>query len=596
MIMLASLEVKQEQDVVSARQLARRIARLLGFDEQDQTRIATALSELARNALTYGIEGRVEFSLETESPQALRIRVSDRGPGLPDDLSTTTTGMGLTSARRLMDSFKVTSGTAEGTIIEISKFRHGLETLSHAAVTDITGQLEQTKPVSPFEEVTRQNRELLKVLSSLEASRQELLRLNQELEDTNRGVVALYAELDEKAKELHRANELKSHFLAYMSHEFRTPLNSILALTRLLIERVDGDLSTEQEKQATLIRSAAGELLEMVNDLLDLAKVESGIIEVYDETLEVADLFSTLRGMFLPLFNQSGVNLTFGTTKELPSLRTDEGKLNQILRNFISNALKFTPEGSVSVTASVAPESGEIIFRVADTGIGIAPEDQARIFQEFGQVNSPLQRRSSGTGLGLAISRKMAEVLGGYVTLDSTPGKGSVFSLVLPLKTAPSLSPVQEPQVRTQQAQPVDDFPATPVLIVDNDEVDRYILKEVLAGLPLVIHEAAGGHAGLKLLQENVIELVFLDLAMPEMDGFEVLGALRTQEATRELPVIVVTSKSLTAKESAYLQEHATAVLSKSKFSDEDTTQQARACVMNVLATRNQRRQAGNAS
>lgn len=268
-------------------------------------------------------------------------------------------------------------------------------------------------PHSPLEEVQQQNRELLRTLEELRARQTELAQLNRELEDTNRGVVALYAELDERADYLQRASELKTRFLSNMSHEFRTPLNAILSLSRLLLDHSDGELSTEQEKQVTFIQRSAEDLSVLVNDLLDLARVEAGKIVVRAGEFEVSTLFSALRGMLRPMLVGNSVDLVFEDTAGLPVMYTDESKISQILRNFISNALKFTERGEVRVSAALTEDGQAVLFSVADTGIGIASEDHELIFEEWTQVDSPLQRKAKGTGLGLPLSRKLSELLGG---------------------------------------------------------------------------------------------------------------------------------------------------------------------------------------
>ena len=269
--------------------------------------------------------------------------------------------------------------------------------------------------------------------AALEESRREAQALRSELEETNRGVLALYAELDAQAEQLRQATELKSRFLAYMSHEFRTPINSIRSLTRLLLDRVDGPLSEEQERQVAFIQQNATEFAEMVDDLLDLAKVEAGRVEISPAWFEMVDLFSALRGMFKPVLTNPEVHLVFEEPRDVPKLYTDDRKLSQILRNFVSNALKFTPRGEVRVTASFDGE-GMVTFSVTDSGIGIAPEFHDTIFKDFSQLQSPLQKRLRGTGLGLSLSKKLAELLGGSVRLESEPGKGSVFSVTIPVQ------------------------------------------------------------------------------------------------------------------------------------------------------------------
>ena len=271
--------------------------------------------------------------------------------------------------------------------------------------------------------------------AALEASRREAQELRAELEETNRGVMALYAELDAQAEQLREATELKSRFLAYMSHEFRTPINSMRSITRLLLDRVDGPLTEEQERQVAFIQQNATEFAEMVDDLLDLAKVEAGRVEISPAWFEMVDLFSALRGMFKPVLTNPAVSLVFEEPVNVPKLYTDDRKLSQILRNFISNALKFTPRGEVRVSARVEGDA-HVKFSVADSGIGIAPEFHRSIFEDFSQVQSPLQKRLRGTGLGLSLSRKLASLLGGTVSLESEPGKGSVFSVTIPTQLA----------------------------------------------------------------------------------------------------------------------------------------------------------------
>lgn len=269
--------------------------------------------------------------------------------------------------------------------------------------------------------------------AELAQARAELESLRAELDETNRGVLALYAELDAQAAQLREATELKSRFLAYMSHEFRTPIGSIRSIARLLADQVDGPLGEEQRRQVGFIQQQAAEFAEMVDDLLDLAKVEAGRVEISPAWFEMVDLFSALRGMFKPVLTNPEVTLVFEEPQGIPQLYTDDRKLSQILRNFISNALKFTPKGEVRVMA-VRQGEGHVSFRVADTGIGIAPEFHSSIFQDFSQVHSPLQKRLRGTGLGLSLSKRLAALLGGEVGLESETGKGSVFSVTIPVQ------------------------------------------------------------------------------------------------------------------------------------------------------------------
>ena len=263
----------------------------------------------------------------------------------------------------------------------------------------------------------------------------ETAALREELDETNQGVLALYAELDTQAEQLRQASDLKSRFLSYMSHEFRTPLGSILSINSLLADELDGPLSPEQHKQVAFVSSAARELSDMVDDLLDLAKIEAGRISISPAWFDMFDLFAALRGMFRPIVDASAVDLIFEEPVGLPRLFTDDKKLAQILRNFISNSLKFTTRGEVRVSARLEGQD-KVRFAVSDTGIGIAPELHGTLFEDFSQVDSPLQKRLRGTGLGLSLCKRFAELLGGEVGVESTPGVGSSFFVIIPLAIA----------------------------------------------------------------------------------------------------------------------------------------------------------------
>jgi signal transduction histidine kinase len=277
------------------------------------------------------------------------------------------------------------------------------------------------------------------IAAQLASAESELEALREELETTNRGVLALYAELDDQAEQLRHASELKSRFLSYISHEFRTPLGAIKSLSGILLSEMDGPLTQEQQKQVKFMRTSADELLELVNDQLDLAKLEAGRLTVSPEWFEMVDLFATLRGMFKPILLNEDLNLTFEVPRGDVRLYSDDRKLSQILRNFISNALKFTPHGEVRVTALVHADE-TVTFTVTDTGIGIPPDALLHIFDEFTQVDTPLQRRVRGTGLGLALCRRLARLLGGDVAAESTVGSGSTFSVNIPMRLPAALA------------------------------------------------------------------------------------------------------------------------------------------------------------
>ena len=705
---ITSVLVQREPDVVLARQRTRQIAMALGFDAQDQTRLATAVSELARNAYGYAKGGKIEFQVEGHTaPQLFIVRISDKGPGIPhiksilDGRYRSATGMGLgiVGARRLVDQCDIQTGPKDGTTIELKKMLpRRAPLISAARMSDIAGLLAAQRPESAFDEVKRQNQELLQALSEARERGEELARVNQELEDTNRGVVALYAELDERASHLRRADEVKTRFLSEMSHEFRTPLSSILALSGLLLDRTDGELTGDQEKQVSFIRKSAEGLLELVNDLLDLAKIEAGKIEVHPIEFAVPSLFSAVRGMLRPLLVGQTVDLVFEDVQEAPSIYGDESKVSQVLRNFISNALKFTERGEIRVSAKLNQAAQTITFAVADTGIGIASEDQARIFEEFTQIESPVQRKVKGTGLGLPLCRKLAGLLGGHIDLSSRVGIGSTFSLTIPLHYAdardelagepalkqdlpidvsrvPVLVLEDEPETRLiyekylrespfqalavsnlrqartalRQYQPraiildivlrgedtwnwlaelksdeatrdipimvvsaaedrgkgvalgadaycvkplergalvdqmsrltgvamareqgeTDDSPRAQVVIIDDEPAARYVLSKLLYGKPCRVQEAENGIEGLRMVRASPPQLIFLDLNMPDVSGFEVLQSLKTDSVTQSIPVAVVTSATLTEANRRLLEAQTCAIINKTELSRE---------------------------
>jgi signal transduction histidine kinase/DNA-binding response OmpR family regulator len=695
-INILSVAIQYEHDTVTARQRARQIARLLGFEVQDQTRISTAVSEIARNAFNYGRGGRVEFLLEGRTaPQLFIVRITDTGDGIHNlqtilegrYQSKTGMGLGIVGARRLMDQFEIESAPGRGTTVLLKKLLPRRAPLfGPAEISKIVATLVQERPQNAFEELQHQNRELLSALDEIRARQVELARLNRELEDTNRGVVALYAELDEKADHLRRADELKSKFLSNMSHEFRSPLNSILALSGLLLNRSDGDLNDPQQQQVVYIKKAAQDLLELVNDLLDLAKMEAGKVEVKPLEFEVENLFAALRGMLRPLLVNQSMDLVFEDAAGIPLVYSDEGKVSQILRNFISNALKFTESGEIRVSAALEREN-EVCFRVSDTGIGIAPENLDLIFQDFSQVDHPIQRRVKGTGLGLPLSKKLAEMLGGSVAVQSELGRGSVFSLRIPLRfraieaagepagLAPEwipgeaglpllvlddrpemmlmyrsyltnsgfamlpaatareaeeilerVTPVaivldiilraedswafaarlkQDPRTRDipilvastiedrdkgfhlgvdawllkpfEQADLLRELriltgagSTRRVLLIDDQERDRYLLKQRMRGLSLLIMEAGGGVEGLQLAAKTHPDVIFLDLTMPDLSGAEVLDRLAQDPDLAGIPVVIATSRDLSPHERQRLSHKVFAILGKDQLEHTD--------------------------
>lgn len=547
---IVAVELRVDDDLVLARHRAREIAALLGFGQQDCTRIATAVSEIARNAFRYATGGRVSFALDATD---FVVTITDRGPGIADldsvlngtYVSTTGMGMGIVGAQRLVDQLTLETTAAGTTVVLRKRLPEKTAATTLAKMTQSLG----TTSSSAYEEVQWQNQELVRTLDELRIRNNEVERLNQELADTNRGVLALYAELDDKAESLRRASELKTRFLSNMSHEFRTPLNSMLSITGLLAMELDGPLLPEQRKQIDYIRTSARALADMVNDLLDIAKIEAGKTDVRMTEFRLDDFFAALRGMFRPLMTSDRVSLEIETPESL-LVNTDEGKLSQIVRNFISNAIKFTSEGSVRVRGEVA--GGQLTIWVSDSGIGIPATYLDSIFEEFVQVENPLQKKAKGTGLGLSLSRHLARLLGGDVAVQSEHGQGSTFSVTVPVqfREAPHVSGA-EPKVSVD-----DDAIASTarVLIVDDDEAARYALASMLPK-GCRVDQATDGPEGIVAAKSIAPDIVFLDLMMPSMNGIEVLRRLRRDPITAKVPVVIRTSKSLTGEEEETLRD-----------------------------------------
>ncbi|WP_229445188.1 sensor histidine kinase [Massilia sp. Leaf139] len=432
---ILNVALEGDTDVVLVRQRARQVSKLLGFAKQDQVRIATAVSEVARAACHGGCNARAVFVLaDGHARQQLEVTVSAGGVEAAGSEAAAIVDQALVTAHRLMDGCVRDEGA--GFAVRMRKALPPQAPVSPTLLAQIATELAATPASNSYEEMQQQNRELVETLAELRERQEDLLELTRELEDTNRGIVALYAEIEDKAERLRRADEMKSRFLSNTSHELRTPLSSIRALSKLLLDRMDGELTPEQERQVYLIERTATEMSELVNDLLDLAKIEAGRVEAQGAPVVVENLFRALKGMMRPLVDGERVELVFDNAVE-ETFESDEGMLSQILRNFISNALKFTEQGSVRVSAERDEASDTLRFAVTDTGIGIDAEHLQLIFEEFTQVENPLQRRSKGTGLGLPLCRRLAELLGGRVDVTSRPGVGSTFVLTLPRHLPP---------------------------------------------------------------------------------------------------------------------------------------------------------------
>jgi len=372
------------------------------------------------------------------------------------------------------------------------------------------------------------------------------------------------ARLREKAEELERVSAYKSQFLANTSHELRTPLNSMLLLSGLLVENESGNLSPRQVEFAHTMHSAGRELLGLIDQILDLARVESGHPNLQIGSVNVVSVVQRIEQVFGPLARQKNLVLSTSIDRGTPAvIQTDRQKLDQILSNLVGNAIKFTPVGEVRLRVG-SGESGRIVFEVTDTGIGIAREHQARIYEPFEQVESASNRRFGGTGLGLTIARQLTELLGGELQLSSEPGKGSSFRCVLPLGArAASAGGGEGPEAAPPRPAPSRLW-GRQILIVDDDPRSLDALGAVLRARGVEVRSASSGPEALALLSADpAVELVLLDMMMPEMDGEQVLGRLRADPRWRSLPVVAVTARALPADAEQVLRAGANAHLPK---------------------------------
>lgn len=431
-----------DEDIVYIRQRARFIASLLGFYGAHQTKISAAISEVVRYVLQYSLKGEVIFSLDNKgASQIFSIKVAVKGLGRDVDAALSSEGTldhklsnSLREVLKLMDSYQLERSPNKGmSIFLCMNIPKKAPLITPKQLETIKKALEETPKESSVEEIRLQNRELLEALEELQKKQQQLLDLNQELEDTNRGVKALYEELEEKAQQMHSANQLKTKILSTISHEIRVPINSILSISRILLERLDGELTKEQERQVSFIRESALSLSTLVTDLLEMGSLEKGKTKEHLREFTVEELFSSLRGMLLPVLKKKELPLIFEDAKHIPLLFTDDSKISQILRNFIANAYQFTDEGEVRVRAELSKDGEMVIFSVSDTGKGIPQNEQESIFEEYQQLELDSFTHTEGMGLGLSIARILAQRLGGEVEVKSKINVGSTFYARIPL-------------------------------------------------------------------------------------------------------------------------------------------------------------------
>ncbi|MBM3110403.1 response regulator [Pseudomonas sp. P66] len=470
-----------------------------------------------------------------------------------------------------------------GTSIESARYRQRLqEVLAETQQLNEELQVQQEELKTANEELEEQSRVLKESQAHLETQQAELEQTNEQLAERtdalaeqrdalnrkNGELNQAQAELQTRAEALQRSSKYKSEFLANMSHELRTPLNSSLILAKLLAENPQENLSEDQVKFAESIYSAGNDLLNLINDILDIAKVEAGKLEVRPETTHVTRLTEGLQAMFEPLAKDKQLSFSVVVEPEVPAtLYTDRQRLEQILKNLLSNAVKFTDAGQVSLNVGWQADMG-VVFSVRDSGIGIAADQQQSIFEAFHQADGTTNRRYGGTGLGLSISRDLAELLGGQITVASDLGKGSVFSLILPLRYEPGViqapAAIINPPVAVA-AQPVpapqaaldpvvvprstlafaDDRELAPfsnrcILVVEDEPNFARILFDLAHELGYSCLVAQAADEGYELAAGFIPDAILLDMRLPDHSGLTVLQRLKEQASTRHIPVHII--------------------------------------------------------
>jgi two-component system chemotaxis sensor kinase CheA len=486
-------------------------------------------------------------------------------------------------------------------VVELASF-DTFSPLQQMLLKEVMGNIGVTiKSISSHMQVEKLLQESQALTEELQSQSEELRLQQEELRTTNEKLEEQYESSEQKTKELEKirlmleekaqqlalSSRYKSEFLANMSHELRTPLNSLLILAQMLAGNADGNLTSKQIEYANTIYSSGNDLLKLINDILDLAKIESRKIDIIPEEVKLNDIQVFMEKQFSPIARQKGIQFTVQLTSDLPEvIYTDEHRLRQILGNLLSNSFKFTHEGNVSLLIQKADKelcsehragntsSAVLAFSVIDTGIGIPKEKQSTIFEAFRQADGTTSRKYGGTGLGLSISQELAQLLGGFIDIHSTEGKGSTFTLYLPdydsnMQTAISPSSEMEvaaglfeefnslsaqlEEITSQSNETVNQsqygkavLEGKKVLVVDDDIRNVFALTTALEELHMKVIFAENGREGIEVLKANPdTDLILMDIMMPEMDGFEAMRTIRQMPEGQMLPIIALTAKAM---------------------------------------------------
>ena len=448
-----------------------------------------------------------------------------------------------------------------------------------------------------LEDEQRLTEELQSQSEELQAQQQELMAINEELqtqyrvsEEKNAELEKISKKLEEKAQQLIYSSQYKSEFLANMSHELRTPLNSMLILSQMLVEKENENLNAKQIQYLQTIYYSGNELLRLINEILDLEKIETGMMEIIEEPVKMEGILNCLKNQFSPIANQKKLDFLIKIDKEVPTcIETDSHRLNQVLKNLLSNAFKFTEKGKVELSVQMEdtsklaiPDEVVLSFTVKDTGIGIPEEKMSIIFEPFKQADGTISRKYGGTGLGLSICKEISRLLGGELEATSIEGMGSSFSIYLPIKGQTKKGTVlaKEPismegsyrQIATAKGELIENIDSNKsvhltgkkVLIIDDDIRNIFSIHAALEEYNIDILYSENGKDGINLLEENPdTDLVLMDIMMPEMSGLEAISIIRKKEKFKTLPIIALTAKAMKHNREQCIEAGASDYISK---------------------------------
>lgn len=401
--------------------------------------------------------------------------------------------------------------------------------------------------------IIRDRTDFIQNQKSVEHASRDIEKRKFEFEKKNQEVDKAYRKVEELNKSVTEANRLKSEFLSNMSHELRTPLNSILALSSILLARMDGDLNEEQEKQLKIIEKSGKNLLRLINDILDLSKIDSGRMDIFNADYAVHDFTESLRMTIMPMLKETDLEFLIDVEEGIDIHSSDENKLKQILLNLISNAIKFTPKGKVTLQVKRTKFDDVLEYAVADTGIGIDPVNFETIFDPFRQIDGSATRKYGGTGLGLAVTKKLVELLGGKIWVESELGKGSVFKFILPAKArvmpAQMLTDKEIAGMISKEKIPAEplveeeieiDPNKKTILVVDDDKEFLYVMKKYISEGPYQIITVQDSEAVMEKAIRYNPDVITLDVLMKKKDGWELLQELKRTPQTKDIPVAII--------------------------------------------------------